>query len=106
MNIKNHYNLIPNNAHVLARTLSKLSCTLERKIEEEHEVHLFSNEMVNDYSSNESNDLFSNEVIIGDNTNDSLDNEIVTGDSTIEQQLDSKCTVNDKVSYTKNSNNF
>ena len=62
--------------------------------------------MVNDYSSNESNDLFSNEVTVGDNTNDLLDNEIVTGDSTIEQQLDSKRTVNHKVSYTKNSNNF
>ena len=57
--------------------------------------------MVNDYSSNESNDLFSNEVTIGDSTNDSLDNEIVTDDSSIEQQLDSKRTVNDKVSYTK-----
>lgn len=87
----------------MARTLSKLSCTLERQIEKEHEVHLFSNEVVNDYGSNESNDLFSNEVTIGDNTNDSLDNEIVTGDSTIEQHLHSKRTVNDKVSYTKNS---
>ena len=57
--------------------------------------------MVNDYSSNESNDLFSNEVTIGDSTNDSLDNEIVTDDSSIEQQLDSKRTVNDKLSYTK-----
>ena len=64
----------------------------------ENEVDLFSN----DYSTNKSNGLFSNKVTIGDSTNGSLGNEIATGGSVIEQQLYSKCTVNDKVSYTNN----
>ena len=111
-----NYNLISNNAHVLARTISKRSCTLDeyfvtkrRQVEEEdegeNEVDLFSNEVVNDYSANESNDSFSSEVTIGDSANDSLGKEIATGDNPIEQQLDNKRTggtINDKVSYTKN----
>ena len=111
-----NYNLISNNAHVLARTMLKRSCTLDeyfvtkrRQVEEEdegeNEVDLFSNEVVNDYSANESNDSFSSEVTIGDSANDLLGNEIATGDNAIEQQLDNKRTggtVNDKVSYTKN----
>ena len=64
----------------------------------ENEVDLFSN----DYGTNKSNGLFSNKVTIGDSTNGSLGNEIATGGSVIEQQLYSKCTVNDKVSYTNN----
>ena len=110
-----NYNLISNNAHVLACTMTKRSCTLDeyfvtkrRQIEEEdegeNEVDLFSNEVVNDYSANESNDSFSSEVTIGDSANDSLGNEIATGDNAIEQQPDNKrtgSTVNDKVSYTK-----
>ena len=111
-----NYNLISNNAHVLARTMSKRLCTLDeyfvtkrRQVEEEdegeNEVDLFSNEVVNDYSANENNDSFSSEVTIDDSTNDSLGNEIATGDNAIEQQLDNKHTggtVNDKVSYTNN----
>ena len=83
--------------------------TKRRQVEEEdegeNEVDLFSNEVVNDYSANESNDSFSSKVTIGDSANDSLGNEIAIGDNAIEQQLDNKRTggtVNDKVSYTKN----
>ena len=111
-----NYNLISNNAHILAHAMSKRSCTLNeyfvtkrRQIEEEdegeNEVDLFSNEVVNDYSTNESNDSFSSKVTIGDSANDSLGKEIANGDNAIEQQLDNKRTggtINDKVSYTKN----
>ena len=83
-------------------TLDEYFVTKRGQLEEENtgenEVDLFSN----DYSTNKSNGLFSNKVTIGNSTNDSLGNEIATGGSVIEQQLYSKCTVNDKVSYTNN----
>ena len=87
-------------------TLDEYFVTKWRQLEEENkgenEVDLFSNGVVNDCSINESNGLFSNKVTFGNTANDSLNNETTTGDSIIEQQLYSKCTVNDKVSYTKN----